>query len=147
MTDERTGIGFEFSVPSERDPETLRITLEEARSTLADQQQSLADMDEKAMRTVRVSVLTLGILLTATTLPWVARVWNVITVAGTVLLTVSILVGILTYSISRVEHGLGAAFFREIRENPYAVEEWLELILAASEEMCSRMAWLNVWER
>lgn len=138
---------FEFTLPSDREVEALRLTLEEARSTLTDQQQSLSDMDDKAMRSVRITLLTLGILLSAATFPQAAQFINILTVLGAASLTLSILAGVITYSVSRVEHGPGSDYFVDIRENAYTEEEWLELLLAGYEEMCTTMADLNVWER
>lgn len=138
---------FEFSKPEGRDIEILRVSLEQARATLEGQQRSLADMDNKAMRSVRITLVTLGILFSAATFSNAGPFVNRLTIWGGAFLTLSIIAGIITYSISRVEHGIGTDYLNDVRKNSYTEEEWLELVLAGYEEMCSSMRNLNKWER
>jgi hypothetical protein len=47
------------------DNQRLETTYMEARSVLEAQQQTVSDIDDKAMRTVRITIVLIGILISA----------------------------------------------------------------------------------
>lgn len=83
--------------PNGRHVETLRVTQAEAREVLAHQLETLSDIDDKAMRTVRIALVVFGIVLSASTFPNGTAFVNWVTVGGAVSLILSILCGIGTY--------------------------------------------------
>lgn len=114
---------FELTLPANRDKETLEKTCEEARTALDHQIDLLRDMDDKAMRSVRITLLTLGIFLSASAFPGSLRFFNLITISGVGSLVISILFGLITYSASEPSFGIGKSYAEEIRTTAYTEEE------------------------
>lgn len=125
---------FELHLPEGREIETLRITREESRTALDHQLQKLTDIDDKAMRTVRITLVTLGILASATALEVGPDYVNHFTVGGIIALVMSILFGLLTYSASVPKMGIGRGYYEDILQEDYTEEEWLEVLIAGYDE-------------
>lgn len=122
------------------DVEALRATREEARQVVDHQIAYLNDIDDRAMRTVRIGVVVLAAFASAVKLgddavvsdP--ASVAGVVTAVGAVLLTGAIVSGVLTYSVSDPDFGIGAADVREARRVDGAEAAWLRVLLRGYEE-------------
>lgn len=138
---------FQLHTPSGRDIEVLDISREEAQRSLDNRLDLLYDIDDKAMRTVRITLLTLGIFLSAATFPGAARFINVLTAGGAGLLVLAILFGLITYSASDPDLGMGMSYLTDAREEAYTEEEWLEVVLAGYEEWCADLETLNSGEQ
>ena len=103
------------------------ITFREARSVLDAQQQILADIDNKAMRTVRLTALLIGAVLTT---------WNVLggstfqtdlLLSGGTALFTSIIIGVATCSQSRnLILGPGGKYVEQLVRNSFYGRSWNE---------------------
>lgn len=137
---ERRGGGNE----NERsDVDVLRSGREEARVVLDYQLQLLSEMHTKAMKTVRVTVLVLGVVLSATTFPEARRFINWFTVAGVGCLAGSFLLGLVTYSASDPDFGVGPDYLFDVGTSTYDSRDWLRLLLQGYENWIQAMEELN----
>ena len=115
------------------DVEVLRSGREEARVVLDNQLQVLTELQTKAMKTVRTTVLVLGLVLSATTLPGAKRVVNWLVVSGVGSLVVGIILGLGTCSGSNPEVGIGTPYLRTMRRTSYDGSNWLDVLLGRYE--------------
>lgn len=106
MTDER----------SKYDVESLRVTREEAREALDHQIDALNDIDDKAVQTLRLNVLLLGVVLTlasvlasSTVTPVIRRMANSLLVAGVVSSAASMVTAIWVHTSTPYRVGAGPA--------------------------------------
>lgn len=120
--------------PSGRHVRTLRITRKEAREVLDTQLATITDIDEKAMRTVRIALLLVGIALSASAFPNAVMLVNWVTISAVFSLVLSILCGIVTYGASNPAVGVSRRYLTEAREVPYTEAEWLTLVIAGYDE-------------
>ena len=129
--------------PAGRHIETLRTSQIEARSVLDQQLSTLSDIDEKALRTVRIALLLLGIVLSATAFPdrAVFVIW--LTIPGIVSISVSILFGLLTYTSPDPTVGPSTDFFEDVRVEPYSEAEWRTLLISGYVEWIGDVEELN----
>lgn len=104
---------------------------------------TLNDIDDKAMRTVRITLVVVSVLFSAATVPEARRFLNALTAAGTACLVASILVGLLTYSSSDAETGVGPTYLVDARRGRYSEREWLVVLLAGYAEWIDDMGRLN----
>lgn len=123
--------------------ETLRSARDEARTTLDHQLSALNDLDDRAMRTVRIALVVVGLLVSATTLGTVRQFVNAITVAGVIALVFSVLVGLSTYSATDPEAGTGSDYLAETLDAPYSEKEWLSTLVAGYAEWIEDARALN----
>lgn len=133
--------------PAGRHVETLRDSQREARAVLDQQLATLSEVHEKAMRTVRVTVLLLGVVFSAVTFPAGTTYVNWLTLFGTVSLTLAILFGLWTYASSSPEIGPSTNHFEEAYSEGYTEAEWRTFLLvgytkwiASAEELNSANA-------
>jgi hypothetical protein len=103
----------------------------------------LSEMHTKALRMVRITVLVFGLVLSASTLPETARYVNRFTVAGIGSLALSILLGLVTYSISNAELGVGPNYLLDAQTMSYEEAEWLDVLLGGYREWIADMERLN----
>ena len=120
--------------PNARHIETLRSAHSEACEVLAQQVETLSDIDDKALRTVRIALIVFGIGLSATAFPNGTAFLNWITVGGMVSLTLSVLFGIVTYGASNPPVGVGPEYLDEARTTPYTEAEWRDLLVSGYDE-------------
>ena len=135
--------GASSSLPRGTAAEILRTTRDEARTVLNHQIDTLNDIDDKAMRTVRITLVVVSVLFSATTLHGAGQFVNVLTGAGTACLVASILVGLVTYSSSGPESGIGPTYLTDARAGSYSEREWLVVLLAGYAEWIEDMERLN----
>lgn len=108
----------------------LRLQHEEARTVLDHHVRLAADIEDKAMRTVRVEVLLVAALLTTAQVvgpesPFV----NTATKLGSGFLVLSLVTGIVTYAYSSPDFGPGPRYNDEIVANQHSEHEWLSVLL------------------
>lgn len=129
---------------SERDAETLRVQREEAKDVLEQQNEKLRDIDDKALRTVRITVLLLGALLsTLKLLGESASPINGYMVFGSWLLVLSVVSGVLTYSVSGPYFGPGSKYVdRVLGRNPPRAN-WEVTLLRGYADWMEEMKELN----
>ena len=131
----------------EHDIEALRVTQDEARTVIDHQIQTFNDVDNKAAKTSRLSGLLLGLILTAasflaqTSAFDVAPYVNNFTIGGVVLLIVSFIFAIVTYTTTNIETGVGPKGIRRLVDRKYSEKEWLILLLR------SEAAWMEKNEK
>lgn len=125
------------------DVEVLRSGREEARVVLDSQLQVLTELQTKAMKTVRTTVLVLGLVLSATTLPGAKRFVNWLVVSGVGSLVVGIILGLGTCSGSNPEVGIGTPYLRTVRRTSYDESKWLDVLLGGYESWIEGMEDLN----
>lgn len=83
-----------------QDTETLSTALTQLQLVLDNQLETLADIDDKAVRTVRVQVILLGVIASAAQIASKSIPINIWMKVGGVLLMGSIITGIFTYTVS-----------------------------------------------
>lgn len=86
---------------------------EEARSVLEAQNETMADIDGKAMKTVRFNAILIGLLLTAERIPGPGVFHTGLLHLSLVSLVGSTIVGIVTYNESNLYVGAGGYYFEE----------------------------------
>jgi len=127
----------------EHDLEALRTTQEEARTVLNHQIQTFNDVDDKAAKTSQLVGLLLGLLFTAGSFLAQADAFNVtpyfntITAAGAVVLILSFIFALATYTTSKIETGVGPTDIQRLINKRYSEEGWLILLLR------SEAAWME----
>lgn len=103
----------------------------------------LSEMHTKALRTVRVTVLVFGLVFSATAFPQSEQYINQFTMADIGLLALSILSGIVTYSVSNSQLGIGPNYLLDARAMSYREAEWLDVLLSGYEGWIRDMKRLN----
>lgn len=78
----------------------LEITYGEARSVIESQNQTMADIDDKAIQTVRINAILIGLLLTAANVAGQSVFHPTLFGSGIALLAGSILLGLVTFNES-----------------------------------------------
>jgi hypothetical protein len=104
--------GDETSDSNNHDPESLIVSHEEARAVLGYQIELLSDIDDKALRSVRIVTVLLGLLISAVSIASTPTQFvNFFTILGTGLLFCSLIVGVLTYTVAAPNFGPGPDYF------------------------------------
>lgn len=85
----------------------LDFQLAESHRVLDKQVRQVENIDEKALRTVRIGVLLLGVLFSMANLSSVEQFANVLTITGGATIAASIVAGVFTYSGSDPYYGPG----------------------------------------
>lgn len=115
--------------------EIIQGTREEARRTLQKQLQTLDDIDNKAIRILRVNLIIISIILTVvstsatTELVDFTTLVNLYTGIGVLFLLSSTAFAALTYTGSDMMAGLAANEVRNILQSNYDVDEYQEELL------------------
>lgn len=110
--------------PSEYDEDTLTFFCDEARTVLDHQIEILADIDQKAMRTVRFTALLLGILFSAVNVAPETFEFNLWLRIGGALLLGSLVSAVVTYTASYPELGPGPAYLDDVLSQPKDETRW-----------------------
>jgi hypothetical protein len=108
--------------------ERREVTYEEARAVLEAQRETLSDMDTKAVRTVRITVVLIGALLSA---------WRIesgffdptFVTAGGLALVGSLAAGTFTYSESDLYLGANKEYVVRLADGDFDDEDWRENLL------------------
>lgn len=103
--------------------ERREVTYREARAVLESQRETLADMDTKAVRTVRITVIFLGVLLSA---------WRIETALfdplfagmGGVALVGSLAAGTFTYNELDLYLGPNRTYVERLADGQYDGDDW-----------------------
>ncbi|USZ66831.1 hypothetical protein NGM10_08810 [Halorussus salilacus] len=143
MADSESGHCDRKSEEREGDVEVLQSGREEARIVLDHQLRFLSEIHTKALRTVRITILVFGLVLSATAFPRSEQYLNAFTVAGVGSLAMSILFGLVTYSVSNSQLGVGPNYLLDARTMSYRESEWLDLLLSGYSEWIADMERLN----
>jgi len=108
------------------DTETLRAARREARDSLDKTIDAIEEKDDKAISTVRLNLVLIGITITAaSSLPTSLRYANWFTILGFCSLTVSTFIGMWAYSYTDYSPGVTADYIVELDEAQYTESEWL----------------------
>lgn len=132
----------DLSYPS--DIRSLRVTHEEARTVLDHQISILNDIDNKATKTVRITALILGIVVSAPSIIKNPNTYiNTFTEWGVVGLVLSIALGMFTYSTSSPDLGPNSEDINRLLDNKYREDKWLVLLLDSYEDWIDRTQRVN----
>ncbi|WP_135824796.1 hypothetical protein [Halorussus ruber] len=108
--------------------ERREVTYDEARAVLEAQRETLADMDTKAVRTVRITVLLVGALLSAWRIE--AGLFDpVFASMGSLALVGSLVAGTFTYSESDIYLGPNEEYVTRLADGDFDDENWKENLL------------------
>lgn len=130
----------------------VEITYEEARSVLEAQNDTMADIDTKAMRTVRFDVLLIGLLVGAAQVsgPDVFHTGSLLLAVGAFL--TSILLGVGTYNESNLYLGPDGPYVESHSQGSASQNRWdlalLQLFAGMISENSNRIernSWLLTW--
>lgn len=142
MTNSDDDPAKDLSYPS--DIRSLRITHEEARTVLNHQISVLNDIDNKATKTVRITAVILGIVVSAPSIIKNPNTYiNPFTEWGVVGLVLSITLGIFTYSSSSPDLGPNSKDINRLLNNKYREDKWLVLLLNSYEDWIDRTQRVN----
>ncbi|WP_152422138.1 hypothetical protein [Natrialba asiatica] len=94
--------------------ESLRFLCSESRDVIDHQIDDLDDIDDKALRTVRITMVVFGLLVAAAQVEGTDPIFNRITVLGGGLLLLSIIAGAGTYSASDLHLGPGPNYLIDV---------------------------------
>lgn len=120
--------------------EALENAVEESRREYDRKVETMEEIDDTAMRSVRTAVILLGLVVSAISVsgPSVVGEFAALTVLvgafGVVALTVSIVVGIGVYATTRYTAGIGSSHRTDVIEGGYRHDEWLTVMLRQHDE-------------
>ncbi|OLZ39338.1 hypothetical protein A6E15_18295 [Natrinema saccharevitans] len=100
--------------PDEYDLEALRFICEESRNVIDHQINDLNDIDDKALRTVRITMVVIGFVVAAAQVENADPIFNPITTLGSTFLILSIISGVITYSASNLDLGPGPNYLSDV---------------------------------
>lgn len=115
----------------------LKVTYRGARSVIEEQRVAIADLDGKAMYTVRVIVVLVGLFVAAAQIggPELFHSWLLTVGLGSLLL--SLCLGVVTYSESNLYIGPNRAYIRQLVDDDVDAKTW-------EEDVCLRMGdWIH----
>ena len=130
------------------DARALRLTCEESRAVLDRKYEVLDDIDEKAMHSVRTAIVLLGVvsavgivgkdgLLAFGLLP------GLVVGLGACPLLLSVLGGIVIYTVSGVPDGISRSHQRDVLEHGFSEVEWLFVLLGGYVEWIEAVSRTN----
>lgn len=101
----------------------LETTYENARAVLEAQRETVANIDEKALRTVRLTVLLGGGFASAYSITGISLdgFWVLL---GSTFLVASLVSGVLTYEESSLYLGPGEAYLRQLVDDDFQETPW-----------------------
>lgn len=123
-----------MSDPETSDIEALRVTREESRIALEHQIAMQKDLDEKALRTVRLSLVLLALIVSVAPLMDPDRVTSLdietllSVAAGVLALSITVFIGLGVYVETDVPVGIGPGH-RRVQTQAYTEREWLDVLL------------------
>lgn len=118
------------------DIEALRVTHEESRVVLDHQIALQKDLDDKALRTVRLALFLIALIVSVAQLMEPGQVASLeigtlLSVGTGVLgLSISVFIGLGVYVETDVPFGVGPGHRREVTTQAYPEMRWLELLLS-----------------
>jgi len=128
----------------------LKIVRNESREVLSEQIRLLNDLDDKAMRSVRTSVLFIGLVISAIQIsnepPTVSTIgiWPFrLATGGVTFLILSVITGIYTYSDSDPNFGVSNDHRKDVVEGEFTEREWLLFQLDEYDEWTDSMTDIN----
>lgn len=110
--------------------EALENAVEESRREYDKKVETMEEIDDKAMRSVRTAVILLGLVVSAVSVAGPGAVGEVavlpvlVGALGVVALTVSIIYGIGTYSATQYPTGIGPMHRNDVITGGYSHDEW-----------------------
>lgn len=142
--DERTI--YHRSQYSDAELDALCTVRKESRTVLSAQVDSLRAIDDKAMRTVRTSVLLIGLGISVIQVSDISVSKDAIGIwpfgfglLGAAFLLLSIVIGVVTYSDSRPELGVSEDHRRAVVNGEYTEREWVAFQLDEYNEWTGNM--------
>lgn len=94
--------------------EALRFICEESRNVIDHQIADLNDIDDKALRTVRITMVVIGFVVAAAQVENADPIFNPVTTLGSIFLLFSIISGVITYSASNLDLGPGPTYLSDV---------------------------------
>lgn len=126
--------------------EALQVVRRESREVLSERIHLLKDLDDKAMRTVRTSVLFIGLVISAIQVSdgSFSEVETTSTsfqlgVGGVSFLLLSIILGVWTYSASEPDFGISDDHRTDVVDGEFTEKEWLLFQLGEYNEWIGNM--------
>ena len=110
------------------------VTYQEARTVIDHQIDTLSDIDDKALRTVRLTVVLVGVLATAIELNVVQNLDDTLLVVGGGMLFLSMLIGMTTYGESDLYLGPNKSYINTLADSDFDDETWDEDLLTTMGE-------------
>ena len=110
------------------------VTYQEARTVIDHQIDTLSDIDDKALRTVRLTVVLVGALATAIELDVVQNLNDTLLIVGGGMLFLSMLIGMMTYGESDLYLGPNKSYINTLADNDFGDETWDEDLLTTMGE-------------
>lgn len=98
------------------------VAYDEARKLIDTQHQTVSEIDEKAMRTVRLTAVLIGLMIAAIQVDAAAIHRESLGIAG-LLLILSVIAGIVTYDESNLYDGPDGAYIEMVADEP-GVDDW-----------------------
>lgn len=102
----------------------LQVGYSEARTVIDSQRDVLSDVDEKAIRTVRLNALIMGVVVGAAQLAGATIFHFPILTGGTICLFLSLGAGLITYSESDLYLGANRAYIERLIANEFETDRW-----------------------
>lgn len=124
-----------MSSSSGSDVEALETTREESRIVLDHHIDFQKNLDDKALRTVRLSLVLIALVVSVAQLLEPAQINNI--EVGTILavgfavfsLALSIFIGLAVYLVTEIPFGVGESHRSEVTDQTYSAEEWFEVLI------------------
>ena len=110
------------------------VTYQEARTVIDHQIDTLSDIDDKALRTVRLTVVLVGALATAIELNVVRNLNDTLLIVGGGMLFLSMLISMMTYGESDLYLGPNKSYINTLADNDFGDETWDEDLLTTMGE-------------
>lgn len=108
----------------ESDVRTLKFLYEDARRVVDHQIGYLGDVDDKAVRTVRITAVIVGVVLSAHQLSSQVSLTDPLLGVAVLLLLASMGVGIVTYTTSDAQFGPGPRYIDDVLDKPADETYW-----------------------
>lgn len=113
----------------------MRAARIEARDSLETTINAIEAKDDKALATVRINLVLVGVPVTVvSSFPSALRFVNWLTLLGFASLVASTGLGILTYSGTDYPPGVSPAYVRDVKQAPYSESEWFRWMTAQYEQ-------------
>lgn len=127
----------------------LRLTREESRAVLDRKYEVLDDIDEKAMHTVRTAIVLLSVVVSAAGIVGkdgllaFGLLPGLFAGLGACALLLSVLGGIVIYTVSGVPDGISRSHQRDVIEHDFSEGEWLFVLLGGYVEWIEAVSRTN----
>lgn len=105
-------------------PRTLTFLYEDARRVIDHQIAYLNDVDDKAVRTVRINAVVLGVILSVRQLTSQFSITDPFAGLATVAILGSMVAGIVTYTTSDAQFGPGPRYIDDVLDEPATESYW-----------------------